>query len=152
MRAVVFALLGFACSRPTEPAPAPKASVVASSALAPAVSVAPVSAAPSAGSADKRCVTPEAVGAVPLMELKGATPKERQGVEGARVELRRVLEDPTQFFAVVQATDDLVLIELWHRSAFSAEHCAEVGNPGGKCRTLGYDPRKGRVTSTKFWQ
>ncbi|MFZ5895829.1 MAG: hypothetical protein ACOY0T_32530 [Myxococcota bacterium] len=115
------------------------------------MSVATPSASPSAA-APTRCITPESVGAVLLTELKSDSDKERRAVQAAIVELKRVLENPAQFFASVQTTDDLVLIELWHESAFRPQHCNVVGNPGGKCRTLGYDARKGRITSTKFWQ
>ena len=99
-----------------------------------------------------RCITPESVGASPLSDLKGGSDRERRAVVAARAELKRVLENPNDFYGTVQATDDLVLLELWHRSAFLPENCNDLGNPGGKCRTLGYDPKRDRITSTKFWQ
>jgi hypothetical protein len=73
-------------------------------------------------------------------------------VVAARTELRRVLEQPEEFFGNVVTTGDLVLLELWHESAFTPENCAVRGNPGEKNRTLGYDPRKRRIVSTKIWQ
>lgn len=107
---------------------------------------------PSSSEPNRRCITPESVGATPLVALKGSSERERRAVAAARAELTRVLERPSDFYATVQATDDLVLLELWHRSAFLPENCNDRGNPGGKCRTLGYDPKRDRITSTKFWQ
>lgn len=145
---VVGLVLASACSR------ASTASSGQASSSARPVSVAIPSAIPSnvAPSAEARCITPESVGATPFGELEGASDKERRALSAARAELVRVLEDPSQFFASVQATDELVLLELWHQSAFLPQNCAVTGNPGGKCRTLAYDPKKARITSTKFWQ
>jgi hypothetical protein len=151
LKSLVVIVLLAACSRSGD---APKPTV---SAAPPLRAPTPVGSAaqgvPAASSAaSNRCLTPESVGATPLPTLAGANAREQQALVAARAELRRVLEDPAQFFANVQATDDVVLIELWHRSAFLPENCGVTGNPGGKCRTLGYDPKKGRITSTKFWQ
>lgn len=145
-----FVLLLGACSRSTEPAPIAKPFPSATTSVAKFAPTAPTTA--SEQKSEQRCITPESVGAQPLVESRGSSALEQRALVAARAELQRVLEAPGEFFAVVQATDDLVLLELWHRSAFSPEHCNELGNPGGKCRTFGYDPKRGRITSTKFWQ
>lgn len=151
------ALLLVACSRSPQATPRPVASVASAAPSARAASAAASTPVPSAAPEvsavrPNRCITPESIGATRLLELKATNPREQQALVAARAELRRVLEDPAQFFANVQATDDVVLIELWHESAFAAENCGVVGNPGGKCRTFGFDPKKGRIISTKFWQ
>ncbi|HET9933915.1 MAG TPA: hypothetical protein VFQ35_24595 [Polyangiaceae bacterium] len=169
------ALLALGCSRPREAAPNPNGresapAVVASAPAAVASAPAAVASAPavvasapaavastpkgaaSAAEANRRCITPESVGATPLAELKGNGERERKAIAAGRAELKRVLENPNDFYATVQATDDLVLLELWHQSAFAPENCNDHGNPGGKCRTFGYDPKRDRITSTKFWQ
>ena len=157
MRRVVALVAIVGCSRAGEPHaeanPTPSVAAAHSASVAtPAPSVAAAPLASSAPEPKRRCITPESLGATPLTELKGGSDRERRAVVAARAELKRVLENPNDFYATVQATDDLVLLELWHRSAFLPENCNEIGNPGGKCRTLGYDPKRDRITSTKFWQ
>jgi hypothetical protein len=152
LKALVAMVVLAACSRSGD-APKPTASAAPARRVpAPVVASAAQGAPAASSAASNRCLTPESVGATPLPKLVGANAREQQALVAARAELRRVLEDPAEFFANVQATDDVVLIELWHRSAFLPENCGVTGNPGDKCRTLAYDPTKGRITSTKFWQ
>lgn len=117
--------------------------------------VAAASAAPSALPSAKpaaRCVTPEGVGVVALSALKGESASEIAAVGAARRELKRVLEVPDEYFGNVQSAGDLVLLELWPRSAFLPENCEKAANRCAKCRTLAYDPKLGRIVSTKVWE
>lgn len=104
-----------------------------------------------------------------LTQLSGENANETAAIAAAGRELKRVLEVPGDYFATVQTAGDLVLLELWHRSAFLPENCdaAEswkrgasgslkpgegAGNRCAKCRTLAYDPRLRRIVSAKVWE
>jgi hypothetical protein len=93
---------------------------------------------------------------VALAKLTGESANELAAVAAARRELKRVLEAPEDYFASVQTAGDLVLLELWHRSAFLLESCATAGEKPNarcaKCRTFAYDPKLGRIVSTKVWE
>jgi hypothetical protein len=116
-----------------------------------APSASALSAAPSA-SAKAGCITPESVGVSALASLSGETVAEKAAVLAARRELGRLLEVPADYFGSVQTAGDLVLLELWHRSAFPPEGCVLAGSSGGKRRTLSYDPRRQRIVSSKVWE
>ena len=85
-----------------------------------------------------------------MAQLAGESADETAAIAAARRELERVLEVPADYFATVQTAGDLVLLELWHRSAFLPENCA--GNRCAKCRTQAYDPKLRRIVSTKVWE
>jgi hypothetical protein len=87
-----------------------------------------------------------------LGSLFGETIAEKAAVLAARRELSRLLEVPSDYFGSVQTAGDLVLLELWHRSAFPPEGCVLAGSSGGKRRTLSYDPRRQRIVSSKVWE
>jgi hypothetical protein len=63
-------------------------------------------------------------------------------------------ERPEEFFAEVEVSraNGMLVFHLWHRSAWNPENRGAVGNPGGKCRDVYFDPRRGEVTQTLFWQ
>jgi hypothetical protein len=103
-------------------------------------------------SARPPCITPESVAVSPLSSLSGETSAEKAAVLAARRELSRLLEVPADYFGNVQTAGDLVLLELWHRSAFPPDGCIQAGSAGGKRRTLSYDPRKQRIVSSKVWE
>jgi hypothetical protein len=63
-----------------------------------------------------------------------------------------VLEAPENYFGSVQSAGDLVLLELWPSSAFLPENCEKASQECAKCRTLTFDPKRGRVVSTKVWE
>jgi hypothetical protein len=44
------------------------------------------------------------------------------------------------------------MFHLWHESAFLPENRNVVGNPGGKCRDVWYDPEKRTVVKVFWWQ
>lgn len=95
-------------------------------------------------------MTPESVNAGPLSQLSGVSADERAAIAAVNRELLRVLEAPGDYFASVQTAGDLVLLELWHKSAFLPENCRE--RRCAKCRTQAYDPKKHKLVSTKVWE
>lgn len=107
---------------------------------------------PSSGRVKANCVTAEALGAAPLTNPKpnGKEPTEleRRAVKAAQRELRRLLEAPEDFYGVVQPSDALVLVELWHRTALGDCVDAESGNE--RNRTLVYDVKSDRIVSTRW--
>lgn len=122
-------------------------SALAAASRSSSTNIAPPSALPRA-----RCVTPENVGAVAFLGLSGESAVEKAAIAAAGRELKRVLEVPAEYFATVQTAGDLVLLELWHRSAFSPENCEDAQTRCAKCRTLAYDPKLRRIVATKVWE
>jgi hypothetical protein len=63
-------------------------------------------------------------------------------------------ERPEEFLAEVEVSgaNGMLVFHLWHRSAWKPENRGAVGNPGGKCRDVYFDLRRGEVTHTLFWQ
>lgn len=91
-------------------------------------------------------------GLLPLADA-GAFPAEYQaGALAVADSLTRSGERPEEFFAEVSHADMLLVFHLWHRSAWEPENRGVVGNPGGKCRDVYFDPRRGEVTKVLFWQ
>jgi hypothetical protein len=87
---------------------------------------------------------------VRLPQAKSADPVEAAALGAARRELVRVLERPADYFSTVQTAGRLVLVELWHESAFTPQNCA-VRGADGKSRTLTYDANRQRLVGTKIW-
>jgi hypothetical protein len=93
-------------------------------------------------------------GLVPLADA-GAFPAHRQAAARTVADaVARSGERPEEFFAEIEVArgDGVVVFHLWHRSAWDPENRGVVGNPGGKCRDLYFDPRRGEVIQTLFWQ
>jgi hypothetical protein len=63
-------------------------------------------------------------------------------------------ERPEEIFAEIEArhSDGMVIFHLWHRSAWEPVNRGVSGNPGGKCRDVRFDPSRGKVVETLFWQ
>jgi hypothetical protein len=156
-RAFVLCFSISSCAKRASPASTTSAQppLAAPSAVsAPGVAMTPSASAsaPVSPKAQTRCVTPQSAGVVPLSELKGDGLSEVAAVAAARRELKRVLEIPDDYFGSVQSAGDLVLLELWPRAAFLPENCEKSGERCAKCRTLTYDPQRGRIVSTKVWE
>jgi hypothetical protein len=154
--ALTVTALGVSCRQPAPPGQdTPRgllgvsAKRVASAPSAPAVSAA---SAATTTKAEPACVTPESVGVSALGSLSGDSGAEKAAVLAAQRELSRLLEVPADYFGNVQTAGDLVLLELWHRSAFPPHGCVAPGSSGGKRRTLSYDPRKQRIVTSKVWE
>ena len=88
-----------------------------------------------------------------IMEVSKFPPDQRETVRKSVEQLRLDSEDPAEFYAEIETrSDGIVIVHLWHESAFSPENRGVVGNPGGKCRDLYYDPKENRITQKLFWQ
>jgi hypothetical protein len=94
--------------------------------------------------------TPESVGAVHLTET-GLFPEQyRKAAE----KVAKAVDKPEEFYSSVEekkSTGELVF-HLWHQDAFKSENKNVVGNPGGKCRDVHFDPEKGEVSKALWWQ
>jgi hypothetical protein len=80
--------------------------------------------------------------------------KYRSAAEAIAAALRQDGEEPREFSCEVEPSADRreLIFHLWHESAFRPENRGVVGNPGGRCRDVSYDPRQQRITRTLFWQ
>lgn len=141
-----------ATARSTSERVDPSAIASVASASAPPPSAVAPSAVPTASSPSTAaaCATPDSFGAVPIAQFHADDPTESAAVASAQSELKRVLERPLDYFVTVQTAGERVLVELWHRSAFTPEHCAARG-ADGKSRTYTYDTRTRRIVATKIW-
>jgi hypothetical protein len=126
------------------------ASVAAASATTPSATTPSAVPAASAPATPAACATPDSFGAVPIAQFHADDPAESAAVAAAQSELKRVLERPSDYFVTVQTAGERVLVELWHRSAFTQEHCAARG-ADGKSRTYTYDTHTRRIVATKIW-
>jgi hypothetical protein len=78
---------------------------------------------------------------------------ERAAIQASVEQLRLDGESPSEFYAEVEVeTNGVLVVELWHQSAFKPEYRLVVGNPGGKCRNFYYDIRQKKITEKLFWQ
>jgi hypothetical protein len=54
--------------------------------------------------------------------------------------------DPGDYYVEVEeASGPIYVLHLWHQSAFLQENLGKMGNPGGKCRDIRFDPLQKRV-------
>jgi hypothetical protein len=98
-------------------------------------------------------ITPEAVGAVAMVPSDGFEPALREAVRAASSELIRQGDSPADFYAEVRKTPEgEIVLQLWHSDAFRPENRDTVGNPGGKCRTMYFDPGTHRIVRELRWQ
>ena len=99
-------------------------------------------------------LTPEMVGAIPIIEPNRFPAEHREAILAATRELRNQEENPCEFFADIGESDEefVTVVQLWHADAFRPENFGAVGNPGGKCRNMYFDSRAGSITTTLFWQ
>lgn len=67
-------------------------------------------------------------------------------------------ENPDEFRALVEDDGKCLVFHLWHLSAFedkreaAAKGLSVIGNPGGKCRSIEFDPVTGKASRSMFWQ
>ena len=78
----------------------------------------------------------------------------QEGARAVAASLVAIGEKPSEFYADVESKKDgqLLVFHLWHESAFEPRHQNAIGNPGGKCRDVHYDVRKGKATESLLWQ
>ena len=102
--------------------------------------------------AGDKVLTPETVGAASLIKLEDIAPSFRDAASVAATALRATGEAPQEFFVEIEETPDAVVLHLWHKDAFLPENANVIGNPGGKCRDMYYDPEARTITKTLLWQ
>tara|TARA_Y100001968_G_C19290902_1_gene684157 strand:- start:44 stop:418 length:375 start_codon:yes stop_codon:yes gene_type:complete len=97
-------------------------------------------------------ITPASVAAKPLDDVTSFPARLLPALLTAREYLAKNGDDPADFY-VGEISEDSGEVELplWHVTAFEREQAA-VGNPGGKSRTLRYDPESRKITSELYWQ
>lgn len=97
-------------------------------------------------------LTPEEVGATPLSEIDSFAAEDRSAVKAAVDRLGASGVDAREFYlgAITQRSDGLRELPLWHRAAF--EEPMVVGNPGGRSRTLVFDPSTTSIVEDLAWQ
>lgn len=97
-------------------------------------------------------ITPASVAAKPLGDVTSFPARFLPALSSAREYLAKNGNNPADFY-VGEISEDSGEVELplWHVTAFEPEKAA-VGNPGGKSRTLRYDPESRKITSELYWQ
>jgi hypothetical protein len=106
---------------------------------------------PQARSHERRVLTPEAVGALPIASVEAFPSEQRDLIRAASAELLRTRQQPAEFYGTVGRGKDGPKVDLWHQTAFLPENRAIAGNPGGRCFTIYFD-RDGRVAKKLKWQ
>ena len=107
--------------------------------------------APPARSHERRVLTPEAVGALPMASVDAFPIEQRDLIRAASAELLRTGQQPAEFYGTVGKVKDGAKVDLWHQTAFLPENRGMEGNPGGQCFTMYFD-RDGRVAKKLKWQ
>lgn len=100
---------------------------------------------------DKR----SAAGLLPLADPGAFPAKYRSAARAVADAVVDSGERPSEFFAEVEAgrPDGMIVFHLWHQSAWKPGNRGfVVGNPGGKCRDVLFDPKRGQVVETLAWQ
>ena len=74
-------------------------------------------------------------------------------------ELKKDGENPSAFDAsLALLADEKHVFHLWHRSAYPLIKKAQeggnalLGNPGGKCRNITYDPSQKKIIDKWMWE
>jgi len=106
---------------------------------------------PPARSHERRVLTPEAVGALPMASVEAFPSEQRDLIRAASAELLRTGQQPAEFYGTVGRVKEGAKVDLWHQTAFLPENRAMAGNPGGRCFTMYFD-RDGRVAKKLKWQ
>ncbi len=63
------------------------------------------------------------------------------------------VENPEEFMVEIEEERGPVYVfHLWHQSAFLPQNRGLMGNPGGKCRDVRFDPATRKIVAILFWQ
>ena len=91
---------------------------------------------------------------LPLADIDSFPASCRAAVAATIEDLDRSGEQPKEFYARVEEgrDDKIIVLHLWHESAFASKYKYTVGNPGGKCRDVWFDPAKGQIIRVGIWQ
>ena len=88
-----------------------------------------------------------------IMKPESFPAEQRAAIQASALQLTLDGESPSDFYAEVRTeTNNVLVVELWHESAFKPKNRLVVGNPGGKCRNFYYDTNWKKITDKLFWQ
>ena len=89
-----------------------------------------------------------------LVNVDAFAAEYRSAVQSVAALLARNGEPAEDFYAEVEPTQNgqIIILHLWHESAFEPQNSGVAGNPGGKCRDVHYDVRLRKAIQTVFWQ
>lgn len=79
----------------------------------------------------------------------------RDAVRAVINELVKTKEKPEDFYVQFPEKPNnkpVIILNLWHKSAFNKNNYGKAGNPGGKCRNIHYDTQQHKVIKVLFWQ
>ncbi len=79
----------------------------------------------------------------------------KDAVDAVILELSNSGEKPGDFyvqFPEKPPAGTIVVLNLWHVSAFRKKQRGIPGNPGGRCRDIHYDTRQKKIVKVLFWQ
>jgi hypothetical protein len=90
----------------------------------------------------------------PLLAVEAFPEPQRDAARAVAVSITAQREKPSEFYAEVEPREggQVLVFHLWHKSAFEQQNRHVLGNPGGQCRDVYYDPARQEVTKTLFWQ
>jgi hypothetical protein len=85
----------------------------------------------------------------------GSFPAEyRQAAAAVNELVDRSGEQSKEFYVRIDASrpDKIIVLHLWHQSAWAPENKGKTGNPGGRCRDAWFDPTSGQIVRVELWQ
>ena len=101
---------------------------------------------------DTDMLMPKEIDARPLSELQDFDAQDREAVRAAIDRLNLAGDNVSDFYLapIRKRADGLLELSVWHRAAF--EQALTSGSPGGKSRTMVYDPTKKSIIEEWGWQ
>ena len=91
----------------------------------------------------------------PLLVDSSALPPQYRAASAAAAEfLAKRGENPSEFFVEFEQSNQqaILILHLWHQSAFEPRYRTTIGNPGGKNRDVFFDTSTQRVVDMLYWQ
>jgi hypothetical protein len=76
----------------------------------------------------------------------------REARDSVDQRIRHWSESPRDYYIVLEDKDSVIVFNVIHRNAFTAEGRRTLGNPGGVSGEATFDRRQHRVTDWGLWQ
>ena len=89
------------------------------------------------------------------LNIEDAPELYKDAVSATIKELLKTNEKPEEFyvqFPEKPTNEPVIVLNLWHKSAFDKINYGKEGNPGGKCRDMYYDKQEHKIIKVLFWQ
>lgn len=88
------------------------------------------------------------------LDIKGLPRNHVQPVEEAIQYLKKEGENPAFYSFELHEIPEKneLMIDLWHKDRLLPKFKGYKGDPTGKCRTLIFDRRQGKVVKASFWR